>query len=78
MAKSIKVYSTPTCAFCTLVKEFLDGKKVPYEVVDLAEHPEKVEEMVDVSGQLGVPVTVIDDQVVVGFDRGKLESALAA
>jgi glutaredoxin-like YruB-family protein len=78
MAKSIKVYSTPTCAFCTLVKDFLNSKKVSYEVIDLAEHPEKVEEMVDVSGQLGVPVTVVDDEVIVGFDRGKLESALTA
>jgi len=56
----------------------LDEKGVQYQEIDLVESPDKVSELVDVSGQLGVPVTVINNQVIIGFDRGRLESALAA
>jgi len=78
MPANIKVYSTPTCAYCSLLKQFLAEKNVEYEEVDLAAEPDKVNELVDISGQLGVPVTVIDGQVVVGYDRVRLESILAA
>lgn len=61
-----------------MLKKFLDEKGVEYSEINLAENPDKVSELVEVSGQLGVPVTVINGQVIVGFDRGKLESALAA
>jgi glutaredoxin-like YruB-family protein len=77
MASSIKVYSTTTCAFCSLLKKFLTDRGVQYEEIDLSVHPEKVNELVEISGQLGVPVTVIDGQVIIGFDRGRLEAALA-
>ncbi|HEY3373462.1 MAG TPA: glutaredoxin family protein [Candidatus Aquicultor sp.] len=61
-----------------MLKRYLDERGVKYEEIDLAADPEKVSELVEVSGQLGVPVTVINRQVIVGFDRGSIDSALAA
>jgi len=61
-----------------LVKKFLADQGVQYKEIDLAADPAKVSELVEVSGQLGVPVTVIGNEVIIGFDRGRLESALAA
>ncbi|MCL6472353.1 MAG: glutaredoxin family protein [Firmicutes bacterium] len=78
MAQTVKVYTTPTCAFCTLVKNFLTDMGVEYEEIDLVADPARVSELVEVSGQLAVPVTVIDGQVIIGYDRGSLEAALAA
>lgn len=61
-----------------MVKKFLAEKGIEYEEIDLSANPDRVKELVDVSGQLGVPVLVIDGQVIVGYDRGKLDSAVAA
>ncbi len=72
----IKVYTTPTCVFCPLVKSFLDEKGLEYEEIDVSESQEKLNEMKEKSGVLSVPVTVIGDQAVVGFDKGKLEQLL--
>lgn len=59
-----------------MLKKFLEEKKVEFEEIDLSAEPDKVSEMVEVSGQLGVPVTVIDGQAIVGYDRVKLEAAI--
>ncbi len=77
MAQTVKVYTTTTCGFCSLVKQLLGNHGVEYDEIDLAADPSKISELVEISGQLGVPVTVIDGQVIIGFDRGKIESALA-
>ncbi|MDI6715672.1 MAG: glutaredoxin family protein [Actinomycetota bacterium] len=77
MARVVKIYTTPTCAYCSLLKDFLDNIGVEYEEIDLAANPARVSELVEISGQLGVPVTVVDNQVIIGYDRGRLESALA-
>jgi len=62
-----------------LLKRFLEEKNVAYEEIDLAANPDRVSELVEISGQLGVPVTVIDGrEVIIGYDRSRLESALAA
>lgn len=60
------------------MKKFLTDQGVQYEEIDLVADPAKVSELVEISGQLGVPVTVINQEVIIGFDRGRLESALAA
>ncbi|MDI6815926.1 MAG: glutaredoxin family protein [Actinomycetota bacterium] len=60
-----------------MLKKFLEEKKVEFEEIDLAAEPDKVGELVEVSGQLGVPVTVIDGQAIVGYDRARLEAAIA-
>jgi glutaredoxin 3 len=75
MAK-VTIYSTPTCHYCKDVKEFLKENNVAYEEFDVASNMEKRKEMVDKSGQLGVPVTDIDGSIIVGFDREALSTAL--
>lgn len=74
--KKIIVYTTPTCAFCPAVKNFIKEKGADYEEVDVTENEKAMEEMVKKTGQMGVPVTLIGDEAVVGFDKKKLEKLL--
>ena len=82
MTKKITIFTTNTCAYCGMVKKFLDAKGHEYEVVNLDENPERQEEALRLSGALTVPVTVVtkhDDsqEVVVGFNLAKLAPAIA-
>ncbi|MBN2112346.1 glutaredoxin family protein [Candidatus Woesearchaeota archaeon] len=72
----IKVYSTPTCPWCHRVKEFLSEKGVEFEDINVAENQEAAHEMVEKSGQMGVPVIDIDGEIIVGFDKEAIENAL--
>ena len=74
--KNIKIYSTVTCPWCTKVKDYLDENDIPYEDYDVAKDREKAIEMVQKSGQQGVPVIDIDGEIVVGFDQKKIDSLL--
>ena len=74
--KKVTMYSTPTCHYCSLAKEYFDQNKVKYEVFDVASDMERRREMMEKSGQLGVPVIVIDKDVIVGFDRPNLAQLL--
>lgn len=76
MPKEVKVYSTPTCPFCIRVKQFLKDNNVAFEDIDLSSDPSKVQEMVERSGQMGVPVIDIDGTIVVGFDKEKISELL--
>lgn len=76
--KKVKIYSTPTCPYCTMAKKYLSEKGVSYEDIDVSANPDKVSELVDASGQLGVPVIVVENEVIIGFDRPRLDQALAA
>ena len=76
MVKFIKVYSTPTCPYCIRLKEFLKQNKVQFENIDVSSDQEKAQEMIDASGQMGVPVIKIDNTVIVGFDKPKIIQAL--
>lgn len=71
------VYTTNTCAYCQMVKKFLDSKKVEYEVVNLNENPERQQEAYDISGALTVPITTDGKSVVVGWNPGKLVAMTA-
>lgn len=75
MAK-VKIYTTPTCQYCRAAKEFFKENKIKYEEIDVSKDRKAVREMVKISGQLGVPVILIDNKVIVGFDRDELENAL--
>lgn len=82
MVKSITIFTTNTCAYCGMVKKWLDAKGHSYEVVNLDQNPERQAEALALSGSLTVPVTVVtkqDDtqQVVVGFNLAKLAPAVA-
>ena len=74
--KKVTIYSTPTCHFCAMAKEYFKANNVSYQEFDVATDSEKRKEMMDKSGQLGVPVILVDDQVVVGFNRSRLAKLL--
>ena len=68
----VTVYSTQNCPYCRLAKAFLDRHNIPYRSIDVGIDRKAAREMVEISGQYGVPVIVVGDQVVVGFDTDKL------
>lgn len=72
----VKVYSTPTCPYCTKVKEFLKEHKIKFEEINVAENKEEAEKMVEKSGQMSVPVIEVGNTIIVGFDRDALKKAL--
>ena len=74
--KKVIVYSTPTCPYCVMVKDFLKEHKIEYEDINVAEDQEKAKEMVEKSGQMGVPVVEIDGKMIIGFDKDKLKEML--
>lgn len=74
--KNVIIYSTPTCTYCKHAKEFLTSKNIPYTEYNVASDLERRKEMVDKTGQLGVPVIDVDGKVLVGFDEGELSAAL--
>lgn len=74
---NITVYSTPTCPFCKQAKAFLDERGVAYNDIDVSIDQEKAKEMIEKSGQMGVPVIDIDGTIVVGFDKNKLQELLS-
>jgi len=76
MNKNIKVYSTPTCPFCIRAKQFLKENNIAFEDIDVSSNPQAVEEMIKVSGQMGVPVLDIDGEIIVGFDKERISQAL--
>ena len=67
--KNIKVYSTATCPYCKMLKDFLNEKNVSFENVDVGGNREAAMEMRDKSGQMGVPVLDIEGKIIVGFDK---------
>lgn len=75
MAK-IKIYSTSTCVYCKMAKEFFKENNIEYTDVDVAADLKEREEMVQKSGQMGVPVIDIDGNIIVGFDRDKIKELL--
>jgi glutaredoxin-like YruB-family protein len=75
MAK-VLVYSTPTCPWCIRVKQFLTDNKIGFENYDVSADQAKAEEMIQKSGQMGVPVVEIDGTIIVGFDKERIKSTL--
>jgi len=75
---NVVVYTTPTCSYCRQAKEFLSQRGVKFTEYDVSRDKAAADEMIRKSGQMGVPVITVGDQVVVGFDRARLEQLLAA
>lgn len=73
---TVKVYSTPTCPYCKLTKDFLKEKGIAFADIDVSADPAAANEMVKKSGQMGVPVADIDGQIIVGWNKAALEEAL--
>jgi len=72
----ITIYSTPTCPYCIQAKKYFESKKIPFTDFDVSSDKEKAKEMVDFSGQMGVPVIKIDDKIIIGFDQKEIEEIL--
>ena len=74
--KSITIYSTPTCPYCDAAKDFFDEKDISYTDYDVSQNRDKAKEMIEKSGQRGTPVIDIDGDIVVGFNKEKIQSLL--
>lgn len=72
----VKVYSTPTCPYCVTLKNFLKEHNIQFEDIDVAENELAAKEMIEKSGQMGVPVVDIDGQIIIGFDQDKIKKIL--
>lgn len=72
----VKVYSTTSCPYCQMVKEFLKKNKVKFEDIDVSTNNEATQEMIEKSGQMGVPVIEIDGKIIVGYNVPALKEAL--
>lgn len=74
--KNVVIYSTPSCHYCNLAKQYFQDHNIEYTEHDVATDIDKQREMIEKSGQMGVPVIVVDEQVVVGFNQPKLAELL--
>ena len=72
----VKVYSTDTCPYCNMAKDFLKENDIEFEEYNVAEDEDARNEMLTKSGQMGVPVIMIDDKIIVGFDKEGIKKAL--
>jgi glutaredoxin 3 len=72
----ITVYSTPTCPYCHMLKDFLNEKKVKFRDVNVAADHKAARDMIAKSGQMGVPQIEINGRIIVGFDREAIEEEL--
>ena len=73
---AVIIYSTPTCPYCTLAKKFMKEKNVAFTEINVADDENAAQEMIKKSGQMGVPVIVVGEQIIVGFDKSELERVL--
>ncbi len=78
---NVKMYKTTTCPYCKMETEYLNSKGIKFEEIYVDQDPKAAEDMVKISGQMGVPFTVIEKQdgtkvTILGFDRGKIDQAL--
>ncbi len=68
----VKVYSTPTCPYCSTLKKFLKDNNIEFENIDLSKDQKALEEIIQKTGKLEVPVVDIDGQIVDGFDKKEI------
>ena len=73
---NVKVFSTPTCPYCIKVKEFLKNNNIEFADLNVATNDSAREEMIDKSGQMGVPVVEINNKIITGFDQEAITKAL--
>jgi len=72
----VKIYTTPTCPYCKMAKQFFERNKVEYEEIDVSTNQEAANEMIEKSGQMAVPVIEIDGKIIVGFNPAAIKEAL--
>jgi glutaredoxin 3 len=74
--KTVEIYSTSACHFCHMAKEWMTAKNVPFVDYNVGENMEKRKEMIEMTGQMGVPVIKIENEVMVGFNPEKMAGLL--
>lgn len=74
---TVTIYSTPTCHFCHMAKDYFTENKIAFTDYDVASDMQRRTEMLDKTGQMGVPVIMVGDEVIVGFDQPKLAQLLS-
>lgn len=74
--QNVVVYTTPTCGYCMAVKDYLSDHNIDYTEYDVSQNRQKAQEMMDKTGQMGVPVVEINGDVIVGFDKQKIREKL--
>ena len=74
--KQITIYSTPSCHFCHMTKDYLTEHNIAFTDVDVASDAAKRQEMVEKSGQMGVPVILIGEELIIGFDKRRIDELL--
>lgn len=75
--KNVTIYSTPTCHFCHMAKDFFTSNSIVFTEYNVASDLDKRKEMIEKSGQMGVPVIIIDGEIAVGFDKPRIVGLLA-
>jgi len=73
---NIKVYSTPACPWCNVAKDFFKSHNIDFQDIDVSIDEKAAQEIMEKSGQMGVPVIEIDDKIVIGFNKPVLEEIL--
>ena len=73
----VEVFTTPTCPYCTKIKKWLESEDIQYIEHDVSQNKEKAKKMMEMSGQRGVPQTKVGDEIIVGFQPGKIKEALS-
>lgn len=74
--KNVIIYSTPTCGYCKMAKDFFAANNIAFTEHNVQTDLEKRKEMIERSGQMGVPVIFVDEDMTIGFDKTRLSSLL--
>ncbi|HLD80925.1 MAG TPA: glutaredoxin domain-containing protein [archaeon] len=73
---SVKIYTTSTCPYCVMTKQFFKANNVKYDEVNVEGNPQAQKDLIEKSGQMGVPVIDVDGKIIVGYDQPALKKAL--
>ncbi len=75
--QKVQIYSTPTCTYCVLAKEWFEKNSIEFEEFDVSQDEAKRNELIEKTGQMAVPVIMVDEETIIGFDKTKLSELLA-
>ena len=73
---AVNIYTTPTCSYCRMAKDYFRANNIPYTEYNVASDMRRADEMIKKSGQMGVPVIDVNGRIIVGFNKGEIERAL--
>ena len=74
--KMVKIYSTPTCVYCKTLKGYFKKNEVEFEDIDVSKDEKQLQKMIKDYGQMGVPVVAIEEEIIIGFDKEKIDKLL--